>query len=310
MRLAVAVEKELTKEQILERYLNVAYFGHRAYGDLRRRRGLLLQAAQGPDPGRGGQLAGLVKAPSAYDPAAHDQAAATERRNYVIDRMAELEYVTAEPRPSRRSSKPIKLQADQPAQRLRLGQRQAQRLGLLLRLFKNWWRQQPAFGANPQRAGGEPAPRRLHDRDHARPAASRQIAMERGPAKERVGSSVRPGRGGRSSRAPGRSRRWRSTGATRSTRAATARTPTRPSAATMPSNYPNTVAPLLGGGDMPGYQAGSTFKIFTHARRARRRPAAEHRVSTRRSGSSRSIAGSGAPAAAAAAGARATRAAR
>ena len=28
-------------------------------------------------------------------------------------------------------------------------------------------------------------------------------------------------------------------------------------------NYPNTVNPLLGGGDMAGYQAGSTFKIFT-----------------------------------------------
>jgi membrane peptidoglycan carboxypeptidase len=28
-------------------------------------------------------------------------------------------------------------------------------------------------------------------------------------------------------------------------------------------NYPNTVNPLLGGGDLPGYQAGSTFKIFT-----------------------------------------------
>jgi len=28
-------------------------------------------------------------------------------------------------------------------------------------------------------------------------------------------------------------------------------------------NYPNTVVPLLGGGDLPGYQAGSTFKMFT-----------------------------------------------
>src|SRR5436190_1628093 len=28
-------------------------------------------------------------------------------------------------------------------------------------------------------------------------------------------------------------------------------------------NYPNTVNPLLGGGDLPGYQAGSTFKMFT-----------------------------------------------
>jgi cell division protein FtsI/penicillin-binding protein 2 len=33
--------------------------------------------------------------------------------------------------------------------------------------------------------------------------------------------------------------------------------------ADVPSNYPNTVVPLLGGGDMPGSQAGSTFKIFT-----------------------------------------------
>ena len=32
MRLAIEVEKTLTKEEILERYLNVAYFGHRAYG--------------------------------------------------------------------------------------------------------------------------------------------------------------------------------------------------------------------------------------------------------------------------------------
>lgn len=31
----------------------------------------------------------------------------------------------------------------------------------------------------------------------------------------------------------------------------------------MPANYPNTVAMLDGGGDLPGYQAGSTFKIFT-----------------------------------------------
>ncbi|MEK8109589.1 hypothetical protein NKG94_44000 [Micromonospora sp. M12] len=28
------------------------------------------------------------------------------------------------------------------------------------------------------------------------------------------------------------------------------------------ANYPNTVAPLLGGGDLAGYQAGSTFKMF------------------------------------------------
>src|SRR5258705_880100 len=32
MRLAVSVEKKMSKQEILEGYLNVAYFGHRAYG--------------------------------------------------------------------------------------------------------------------------------------------------------------------------------------------------------------------------------------------------------------------------------------
>ena len=31
-------------------------------------------------------------------------------------------------------------------------------------------------------------------------------------------------------------------------------------ASSTPGNYPNTVNALLGGGDLPGYQAGSTFK--------------------------------------------------
>jgi membrane peptidoglycan carboxypeptidase len=42
------------------------------------------------------------------------------------------------------------------------------------------------------------------------------------------------------------------------------------------SSYPNTVAPLLGLGGMPGYQAGSTFKIFTMLGRPRHGPAAQH----------------------------------
>jgi membrane carboxypeptidase/penicillin-binding protein len=35
-------------------------------------------------------LAGLVKAPSAYDPASSDQSAAMDRRNYVLDRMTDV----------------------------------------------------------------------------------------------------------------------------------------------------------------------------------------------------------------------------
>ena len=81
--------------------------------------------------------------------------------------------------------------------------------------------------------------------------------------KEKTQQQVRPRRGRRSSRAPAGSRRWRSTGATRWTRRTTASTATRRKRDDVKGNYPNTVNPLLGGGDMAGYQAGSTFKIFT-----------------------------------------------
>ena len=62
--------------------------------DLRRRRGLLLQEpAKDLTLAEAATLAGLVKAPSSYDPAGSNQHAALDRRNYVIDRMADLEYV-------------------------------------------------------------------------------------------------------------------------------------------------------------------------------------------------------------------------
>ena len=44
----------MTKEQILERYLNVAYFGHRAYGIYAAAEVYFSKQPEGPDPGRGG----------------------------------------------------------------------------------------------------------------------------------------------------------------------------------------------------------------------------------------------------------------
>ena len=90
MRLAIALEKRMSKTSILEGYLNVAYFGHRAYG---------ISAAShvyfstSPDQltlDQAATIAGLVQAPSDYDPAGPDRSAALNRRNYVIDRMAAL----------------------------------------------------------------------------------------------------------------------------------------------------------------------------------------------------------------------------
>ncbi len=75
MRLAVAVEKELTKEQILERYLNVAYFGHRAYGVYAAAEVYFTKRPKDLTLVEAATLAGLVKAPSAYDPCRSEQGA-------------------------------------------------------------------------------------------------------------------------------------------------------------------------------------------------------------------------------------------
>jgi membrane peptidoglycan carboxypeptidase len=94
LRYAITVEKTLSKDEILERYLNIAYFGDGAYGievaaehyfDTSAAKLTLAQAAT---------LAGLVQNPSAFNPVVHPTAA-LERRNVVLNRMAELGIVTA-----------------------------------------------------------------------------------------------------------------------------------------------------------------------------------------------------------------------
>ena len=98
----------MTKTQILEGYLNVAYFGHRAYG---------INAAADiyfsttPDKltlDQAALIAGLVQAPTTYDPTGSDKTAAMQRRNYVIEpdvrRSATSPPTEARPPRPRRSS--------------------------------------------------------------------------------------------------------------------------------------------------------------------------------------------------------------
>ena len=90
-----------------------------------------------------------------------------------------------------------------------------------------------------------------------------RVAMDEVTAKERSAART-PSAWSPSSRAPAGSRPPRSTASTAWTSSNNGpNTDSAKRQAGVPSNYPNTVAPLLGGGDMPGYQAGSTFKIFT-----------------------------------------------
>ncbi len=91
---ALQIEKKYTKAQILEKYLNIAFFGQGAYG--------IQTAAQtyfGVDVSKltvpeSALLVGLVQSPTAYNPF-NDQAAARARRNVVLDNMASQNYITA-----------------------------------------------------------------------------------------------------------------------------------------------------------------------------------------------------------------------
>lgn len=93
LRYAVATSQQMSKNQLLASYLNVAYFGEQAYGvQVAAQRYFSTTAAKLTLP-QAALLAGLVEDPAAYDPMHHPQAA-TARRNIVLARMAQLPSLT------------------------------------------------------------------------------------------------------------------------------------------------------------------------------------------------------------------------
>ncbi len=93
--LALKIESELSKQEILELYLNKIYLGKRAYGFAAAAQvyyGKLPQELTLPEMA---MIAGLPKAPSRYNPVVNPERALI-RRDYVLGRMQELEYITEE----------------------------------------------------------------------------------------------------------------------------------------------------------------------------------------------------------------------
>ncbi|HET6817506.1 MAG TPA: transglycosylase domain-containing protein [Mycobacteriales bacterium] len=88
-RYAIELEKKLSKQQILERYLNIVYFGEGAYGvESAAMRYFGVHASHLTLP-QAALLAGLVQSPTDYDPLLHPQAAKL-RRDTVLARMAQV----------------------------------------------------------------------------------------------------------------------------------------------------------------------------------------------------------------------------
>ncbi|GIF08589.1 transglycosylase domain-containing protein [Actinoplanes siamensis] len=259
MRLAVEVEQRLSKQEILQRYLNAAYFGHRAYGIYAASEVFFSKPARDLTLNEAALLAGLVKAPSAYDPAIRDQEAALQRRNYVIDQMLKIGSITAAQATSAKSAR-IKLRLSTPPNDCVSVSGRHNDWGFFCDYFKNWWKEQPAFGRTVQdreeklRRGGYRVVTSIDPRiqgyamSHVLDKESRNSPFAHGQV------VIQPGTGRIVSMAVNRRYSLQQDNNGRHSDR---------SQRDVRGNYPNTVNPLLGGGAMAGYQAGSTFKIFT-----------------------------------------------
>jgi penicillin-binding protein 1A len=104
---AIELEERLSKNEILDRYLNTIFLGNGAYGvetaaltyfDRHARKLNLLQSAT---------IAGVIAAPSRYDPVRHP-GRAERRRNYVLGQLAEMGYLS-EQRAQRLAKDPLEL---------------------------------------------------------------------------------------------------------------------------------------------------------------------------------------------------------
>jgi Membrane carboxypeptidase (penicillin-binding protein) len=145
MRYALQLETELTKEQILEGYLNIAPFGNGAYG--------IFAASQvyfGKHPKdlkleEAAMLAGMVKAPSDNDPTTKSgYPAALNRRNWVLDQMVETGAITAEEAAAAKATKLVVKDKRTPNGCVAANKND---WGFFCDYFYRWWMQQETFGA-------------------------------------------------------------------------------------------------------------------------------------------------------------------
>ncbi|HEY1869259.1 MAG TPA: PBP1A family penicillin-binding protein, partial [Candidatus Cybelea sp.] len=93
--LAIEIERYYTKDEILERYLNIIYLGSGAYGVDAAAHTYFGRSVDKLTVGEAAMLAGIVAAPSDYSPFSNLELA-RDRQRHVLDRMAESGYITTE----------------------------------------------------------------------------------------------------------------------------------------------------------------------------------------------------------------------
>jgi membrane peptidoglycan carboxypeptidase len=261
IKYAMQVEKELTKQQILERYLNAAPFGNGSYGVYAASQVYFKKQPKDLTIAESALLASMVKAPSGFDPTTTSgYPKALDRRNWVIGNMRDLGHITPQA-----AADAIKVKLGRTAQRTGNGCAavKTNNWGFFCDYFYRWWLGRQEFGQTPYdrerrlKSGGYRIQSSL---DIKAQQAARDNIADRIGIKSRDAlllAAVQPGTG-----------RVRALAANRRYNLDIDKnklsSDPKKAAKGIRATYPNTTNPLLtGGGDITGYQGGSVFKMFT-----------------------------------------------
>lgn len=95
LKYAVTLEERLTKDEILVGYLNLAFYGNNSYGVEAASRSYFGVNSSDLTISQAALLAGIVQTPTTNNPISNPEAA-QNRRNLIINKMLELEMITAE----------------------------------------------------------------------------------------------------------------------------------------------------------------------------------------------------------------------
>ncbi len=96
MTYAILLEQQLTKDQILERYLNEVYYGQQSYGVADAAKTYFGKELAQLDLAQSAMLAGIANAPTQYSPLGANPQLGKERQKYVLERMVKLGYISRE----------------------------------------------------------------------------------------------------------------------------------------------------------------------------------------------------------------------
>ncbi|WP_433314919.1 penicillin-binding protein [Micromonospora chersina] len=264
MRYALQIDKELSKDEILRRYLNIAAFGNGAYGIYAASQVYFNKPPSKLDIQESAMLAGMVKAPTAFDPTtAAGYPEAVGRRDYVIQNMVQIGAITQE---QADQAKKIKLKVAKKRTPNGCVATNTRSWGFFCDYFYRWWLQQETFGSTSYdrerrlKSGGYTITTTLDVQAQrgADKAVRNQLSEDATAA--RMVAAIEPGSG-----------RVRAIAVNRNFKLDDPDHPQnkissdpKKAAKKIRGNRPNTVNPLISGGaGITGYQAGSTFKIFT-----------------------------------------------